>query len=120
VVPLVGPSSILMSIMASGLNGQNFAFNGYLPVKNPERIQKIRHFENRSRSEKQSQIFIEAPYRNNQLLKDITVSCNDNTRLCIASEISTSTELIETNQIGYWKNHLPDLHKKTAIFIIQG
>jgi 16S rRNA (cytidine1402-2'-O)-methyltransferase len=120
VVPLTGPSSILMSIMASGLNGQNFAFNGYLPVKSPERIKKLKQLENRSKTEHQSQLFIEAPYRNNQLLKDIIAACSENTWLCIASEISTKEELIITNTIGYWKNHVPELHKKTAIFIIQG
>lgn len=119
VVPLVGPSSILMSVMASGLNGQNFAFNGYLPVKSDERIRKLKHLENRSRSENQSQMFIEAPYRNNQLLKDITTACNDNTRLCIASEISTTNEMIETKTVNFWRNHLPELHKKTVIFIMQ-
>lgn len=119
VVPLVGPSSILMSIMASGLNGQNFAFNGYLPVKGPERIKRLKQLESRSKTEHQSQIFIEAPYRNNQLLKDIIVSCNENTFLCVASEISTRDEFIATKTIGLWNKHLPDLHKKTVIFIIQ-
>jgi 16S rRNA (cytidine1402-2'-O)-methyltransferase len=119
VVPLVGPSSILMSVMASGLNGQNFAFNGYLPVKQDERIRKLKLLENRSKTERQSQVFIEAPYRNNQLLKDIILACNENTRLCIASEISTPDEMIYTDTIGYWKSHMPELHKKTVIFLIQ-
>lgn len=119
VVPLVGPSSILMAIMASGLNGQNFAFNGYLPVKGPERIQKLKQLENRSRIERQAQLFIEAPYRNNQLLKDLLLTCNEHTRLCIASEISTNEEYIETNTLSNWKTHLPELHKKTVIFILQ-
>jgi 16S rRNA (cytidine1402-2'-O)-methyltransferase len=119
VVPLVGPSSILMSLMASGLNGQNFAFNGYIPVKGPERIKKLKHLESRSAIEQQSQIFIEAPYRNNQLIKDIFSICNENTRLCIASEISTENEFIQTHSIKYWKSHSPELHKKTVIFILQ-
>ena len=119
VIPLVGPSSILLSIMASGLNGQNFAFNGYLPVKGPDRIQKLKLLENRSRLEKQAQLFIEAPYRNNQLVNDIITACSEHTRLCIASEISTKDEFIATQTIGYWKKHLPELHKKTVIFIIQ-
>jgi 16S rRNA (cytidine1402-2'-O)-methyltransferase len=119
VVPLVGPSSILMSLMASGLNGQNFAFNGYIPVKSPERNMKLKQLENRSDKEKQSQIFIEAPYRNNQLLRDIISVCNENTRLCIASEISTENEFIQTHNLIYWKKHLPELHKKTVIFILQ-
>lgn len=120
VVPLVGPSSILMSIMASGLNGQNFAFNGYLPVKSPERIRKLKQLENRSKTEHQSQLFIEAPYRNNQLLKDVIAACQESTRLCIASEISTVNEFIDTKTITLWKEHLPDLHKKTVIFVLQG
>jgi 16S rRNA (cytidine1402-2'-O)-methyltransferase len=119
VIPLVGPSSILMSLMASGLNGQNFAFNGYIPVKVPERIKKLKQLESRSGSESQSQIFIEAPYRNNQLLKDIISVCRENTFLCIASEISTENEFIQTHPIIYWKNNLPELHKKTVIFILQ-
>jgi 16S rRNA (cytidine1402-2'-O)-methyltransferase len=119
VVPLVGPSSILMSVMASGLNGQNFAFNGYLPIKSDERIKKLKQLEYRSKLENQSQLFIEAPYRNNQLLKDIITACHENTRLCIASEISTKDEMIATNTVVFWKNHLPDLHKKTVIYIIQ-
>jgi 16S rRNA (cytidine1402-2'-O)-methyltransferase len=119
VVPLVGPSSILLSLMASGLNGQNFAFNGYLPVKGPEKIKKLKQLESRSGSEHQSQIFIEAPYRNNQLLKDIISACNENTILCIASEISTGNEFIQTHSLKYWKSILPDLHKKTVIYILQ-
>jgi 16S rRNA (cytidine1402-2'-O)-methyltransferase len=119
VIPLVGPSSILMSLMASGLNGQNFAFNGYIPVKDPDRSRKLRQLENRSGSEHQSQIFIEAPYRNNQLLKDIISNCNENTMLCIASEISTENEFIQTHPLKYWKTHTPDLHKKTVIYILQ-
>jgi 16S rRNA (cytidine1402-2'-O)-methyltransferase len=119
VIPLVGPSSILMSLMASGLNGQNFAFNGYIPVKNPERIKKLKQLESRSGAEHQSQIFIEAPYRNNQLLKDFISICNENTLLCIASEISTDKEFIQTHSLQYWNNNTPELHKKTVIFILQ-
>jgi 16S rRNA (cytidine1402-2'-O)-methyltransferase len=119
VIPLVGPSSILLSMMASGLNGQNFAFNGYIPVKGPERTRKLKQLESRSGSEHQSQIFIEAPYRNNQLLKDIISICNENTLLCIASEITTENEFIQTHSLRYWKSNLPELHKKTVIFILQ-
>jgi len=119
VVPLVGPSSVLLSLMASGLNGQYFAFNGYLPIKSTERIKKLKQLEIRSGSEYQSQIFIEAPYRNNQLLKDIISACNENTMLCIASEISTMNEFIQTHSLKYWKSKLPELHKKTVIFILQ-
>lgn len=118
VVPLVGPSSILLAMMASGLNGQNFAFTGYLPVKRPERIIRIRQLEKRSYHEQQSQIFIETPYRNNQLLKDILEVCQPDTRLCIGSDISLDTENIKTRSIREWKTKSPELHKRPAIFII--
>ena len=118
VVPLVGPSSILLAMMASGLNGQNFAFAGYLPVKRPERINRIRQLEKRSHQEQQSQIFIETPYRNNQLLKDILEVCQPDTRLCIGADISMDTEKIETKSIREWKTKKPELHKRPAIFII--
>ncbi len=119
VVPLPGASSLFLALMASGLNGQQFAFNGYLPIKSNERIQKIRFFENRSREENQSQIFIETPYRNNALLKDFISSCNSKTHLCIAADLTMETEFIITKTIGEWKNKLPDLHKRPAVFIIQ-
>jgi 16S rRNA (cytidine1402-2'-O)-methyltransferase len=118
VVPLVGPSSILLAMMASGLNGQNFAFNGYLPVKNPERIKKIRQLEMRSQEEDQSQIFIEAPYRNNQLLADILSACSDQTLLCLAANLSSENEFIITQTISQWIKEKPDLHKIPAIFIL--
>ncbi|MBN2613217.1 MAG: SAM-dependent methyltransferase [Bacteroidales bacterium] len=119
VVPLVGPSSVLMAMMASGLNGQNFAFNGYLPVKQHERINRIKELENRSYREKQAQLFIEAPYRNNQLLNDILDTCQGETLLCIAVDISLETEMIETRPVKLWKTKKPELHKRPAIFIIQ-
>ncbi len=118
VIPLVGPSSILLALMASGLNGQNFAFIGYLPVKNPERIRKIKEIETRSKIENQSQMVIEAPYRNNQLLKDILISCSNTTLLCLAVDITSENEIIETHSIDYWRKHTPDIHKKPAIFIL--
>jgi 16S rRNA (cytidine1402-2'-O)-methyltransferase len=118
VVPLVGPSSILLAMMASGLNGQNFAFNGYIPVKSLERIRKIKQLESRSQAENQSQIFIEAPYRNNQLLKDILSTCSDQTLLCIAANISADDEFITTRPIFMWRKETPDLHKIPAIFIL--
>jgi 16S rRNA (cytidine1402-2'-O)-methyltransferase len=118
VVPLVGPSSILLAMMASGLNGQNFAFNGYLPVKSLERIRKIKQLESRSQAENQSQIFIEAPYRNNQLLKDILSTCSDQTLLCIAANISADDEFITTRPIFMWRKETPELHKIPAIFIL--
>jgi 16S rRNA (cytidine1402-2'-O)-methyltransferase len=118
VVPLVGPSSILLALMASGLNGQNFAFNGYLPVKQAERTTRIRQLEKRAQTEKQTQIFIETPYRNNQLAADILQSCQANTQLCIACNLTLDDEFISTKPISAWKNHLPDLDKKPAIFLI--
>lgn len=119
VIPLPGASSLFLALMASGLNGQQFAFNGYLPVRSNERMQKIRFFENRSRAENQSQIFIETPYRNNALLKDFVSACNSKTHLCIAADLTMETEFINTKTIGEWKNKLPDLHKRPAVFIIQ-
>ena len=118
VVPLVGPSSILMAVMASGLNGQSFAFNGYLPVKRPERINKIKFFEKRAIQENQTQLFIEAPYRNNSLLEDLISSCLPTTMLGIACDISLGTEFIQTKAAEVWKKKLPDLHKRPAIFMV--
>jgi 16S rRNA (cytidine1402-2'-O)-methyltransferase len=119
VVPLIGPSSILMAMMASGLNGQNFAFNGYLPVKRPERVHKIRFFEKRAQTENQTQVFIEAPYRNMQLLEDILTTCAPLTLLGIASDISLDTEFIKTRTIENWKKGpLPELHKRPSIFML--
>lgn len=118
VAPLVGPSSILLAMMASGLNGQNFAFVGYLPIDKQERKKRIKELERTSKQLNQSQIFIETPYRNMQLLEDIIKSCNDDTDLCIARDITLSTELIQTYSIGEWKNKVPVLNKKPSIFII--
>jgi 16S rRNA (cytidine1402-2'-O)-methyltransferase len=118
--PLTGPSSILLALMASGLNGQCFAFNGYLPVKSPERISKIRFFEKRSETEKQSQIFIEAPYRNNQLAEALLLNCKSTTRLCIAVNITLADEWIYTKTLKQWKMHPPpDLNRHPAVFILQ-
>lgn len=119
VIPLAGPSSIFMTLMASGLNGQNFAFVGYLPVKHHERTARIRQLEKRSLEEHQSQLFMEAPYRNNQLLNDILETCHPATQLCIGADVSLVTEMIQTRTIGEWKKKRPDLHKHPAIFIIQ-
>lgn len=119
VMPLVGPSSILMALMASGLNGQSFAFNGYLPVKRPERISKIKFFEKRALTENQTQAFIEAPYRNMQLLEDILQACAPATILVIAADISLETEYIKAQPIEKWKKEtLPELHKRPAIFLL--
>jgi 16S rRNA (cytidine1402-2'-O)-methyltransferase len=120
VVPLIGPSSIIMALMASGMNGQNFAFNGYLPINSKERIARLRQLEKRSQSERQTQMFIEAPYRNQQMLKDITEACNPATRLCIAVDITLETEFIRTATIKEWRTKLPEIHKRPAIFLLQG
>lgn len=122
VVPLVGPSSILMSLMASGFNGQNFAFHGYLPIGNHERLSALKRMETISATEGQTQLFIETPYRNNQMISDIIAACNPSTRLCIAAGITCGPdEYIRTHTIRQWKqslNNLPDLKKIPAIFLI--
>jgi len=118
VVPLVGPSSILLSLIGSGMNGQNFAFIGYIPVKQTERINAIREIEKRSGIEKQTQIFIEAPYRNTKLLEDLINTLNNQTRLCIAVDLTLETEYIKTQTIASWKKALPDINKRPAIFLI--
>lgn len=118
VVPLVGPSAILLSVMASGLNGQSFAFVGYLPIKKNERIKRIKELEWKSQTENQTQLFIEAPYRNNNLLDDIITTCDPNTKLCIASDITLETEYIKTNTIKNWRKGVPNLHKRPTIFLI--
>ncbi len=118
VVPLVGPSSILLSVMASGLNGQNFAFVGYLPIKNPERIKRIKELERRSQIENQTQLFIETPYRNQHLLEDIISNCSSETKLCIATDITLETEFIKTKSVKEWKKGIPNLHKRPTIFLI--
>lgn len=119
VVPLVGPSSILLALMASGLNGQSFAFAGYLPVKNPQRIKTIKKVEEHALRNNQTQIFIETPYRNHQLIDDLLKNCNSSTLLCIAANITAENEWIKTKSIQSWqKEKLPDLHKQPAIFLI--
>ncbi len=118
VVPLTGPSSIFLSLMSSGMNGQNFAFVGYLPIKKDERIAKIRFLEKRSHSEKQTQIFIETPYRNQQLLADILQTCKDSTYLCVAADLTLETEYIKTLRIGEWKCLTTNFHKRPAVFLI--
>ena len=118
VVPLVGPSSILLALMASGMSGQNFAFNGYLPIKNPEKSMQIKMLEKRMQAESQTQIFIEAPYRNAQLLADLLQNCDPQTMLCVAADITLDTEFILSKPVSYWKTHLPDIQKRPAIFMI--
>lgn len=120
VVPLVGPSSILLALMASGLNGQCFAFHGYLPIENEARTSKILELEKLSMSRDQTQIFIEAPYRNQKLLGQLMSVCSDNTDLCIASHLTFSSELIATKPIKQWRHSLPDINKIPTIFLLHG
>ncbi len=118
VIPLVGPSSILLSLMASGLNGQNFAFIGYLPIEKSERRKKLKEIEILSNNKKQTQIFIETPYRNKQVFEDMLQVCNPNTLLCVATDITLESEMIRTMKIAEWKNITPDIHKKNTVFLI--
>ena len=119
VVPLVGPSSILLAMMASGLNGQSFAFNGYLPVKPPERSKAIKALERRAHSEHQSQIFIEAPYRNVKLMEQMLQVCAAETKLTVACDITSPEELIVTRSVAEWRKvGIPDIAKRPTIFII--
>ncbi len=118
VIPLVGPSSITLALMASGLNGQQFAFLGYLPIKPIERKAKIQQIEKRSKIENQTQIFIETPYRNISLFNELISTCNSETMLCIASNITQSDEYIATLKIKEWKTKTPDIHKKPAVFLL--
>ncbi len=118
VYPLVGPSSILLSLMASGFNGQNFAFLGYLPIQAPERSKTLKKIEMRAYTENQTQIFIETPYRNMKMLEEIIHSCQGNTRLCIAADISLDSQFIKTKTLREWKKDLPDLNKRPCIFLI--
>lgn len=118
VVPLVGPSSILLAIMASGMNGQSFAFNGYLPIDASEKRNAIKQFERLSQEKNQSQLFIETPYRNNKLVEDLIQILNPQTHLCIACDITLPTEFIKTKTVNEWKKNKVDLHKRPCIFII--
>lgn len=119
VIPIVGPSSILLALMASGLNGQNFAFRGYLPVKPHERIRTINELEKTIKATGQTQIFIETPYRNNQLVTDILKSCSPSTLFCVAANLTGENEFIQTKTIHDWgKAGVPDLHKQPVIFLM--
>ncbi len=118
VVPLVGPSSILMALISSGLNGQNFAFNGYLPKKEPDRIKALRQLETLVWQKNQTQLFIETPYRNDALLKDILNACRDETLLCIASDITLISELIKTQSIRDWKSSKNSFNDHPAVFLL--
>lgn len=118
VKPLVGPSSILLALMASGMNGQQFQFVGYLPIDNNERKKAIQGLEQESAKKNCTQIFIETPFRNNQLIKEIITTCKPQTKLCIAVDITAPAESIQTKTVHQWKNQLPDIHKRLAIFLL--
>jgi 16S rRNA (cytidine1402-2'-O)-methyltransferase len=118
VVPLVGPSSILMAMMASGMNGQNFAFTGYLPIDKSEKKSALKNLEKLSQDRNQSQIFIETPYRNNKLFEDMLQVLQPNTHLCVATDITLPTEFIKTMRVADWKRSKTDLHNRPTIFII--
>ncbi|MCX6171219.1 MAG: SAM-dependent methyltransferase [Flavobacterium sp.] len=118
VIPLVGPSSILLAMMSSGMNGQSFAFNGYLPIDKAEKKSTLKNFEKLSHDKNQSQIFIETPYRNNKLFEDILQALQPNTDLCIATDITLPTEYIKTMRVADWKKTKVDLHNRPTIFII--
>ncbi len=117
VIPLVGPSSFLLALMASGLNGQRFAFNGYLPVQAKQRISAIRQLEKKALNG-ETQIFMETPYRNNALLNDLLKNCNPEIRLCVAVDITLDSERIQTKSIEKWKSHIPDINKKPCVFLL--
>lgn len=118
VVPLVGPSSILLALMASGMNGQNFAFNGYIPIEKNEKKSYLRMLEKLSNEKIQTQIFMETPYRNNKMLEDILSCLQPNTYLCIAADITLPTEYIKTMKVADWKNATVDLHNRPTIFVM--
>lgn len=119
VAPLIGPSSILLALMASGFNGQRFTFLGYLPAEKAQRVQKLKEVEQASRKHNETQIFIETPYRNQHLLADILASSNPETRLCVACNLSLASETIISKTIAQWKkSELPDLHKQPTVFLM--
>ena len=118
VVPLVGPSSIILSVMGSGFNGQSFAFHGYLPIEPGERAKKLKALEQRVYNEHQTQLFIETPYRNNKMIEDILHNCRPQTKLCIAADITCEGEYIKTKTVKEWKGKVPDLSKIPCIFLL--
>jgi 16S rRNA (cytidine1402-2'-O)-methyltransferase len=123
--PLVGPSSLLLAVMASGLNGQSFAFNGYLPTDAAQRSKRIQQLEQRSRSEKQTQLLIETPYRNSAMLEALVASCQPGTLICVATDLSLASESVKTLTAAKWKAQLaankgPDFHKKPTVFLFLG
>ena len=118
VIPLVGPSSIILAVMGSGFNGQSFAFNGYLPIEPDERIKTLKRLEQRAYTENQTQLFIETPYRNAKMMADILKACRPQTHLCIAAGLTTQDEYIKTRTVKEWNGKLPQLEKTPCIFLI--
>lgn len=118
VVPLVGPNSILLALMASGFNGQSFTFHGYLPINKEERAKRIKELENIAQKQKQTQMFMETPFRNNALLEDVLKNAAPQTLLCIASDLTAETEFVKTLSVGQWRQEKIDLHKKPTIFLL--
>ncbi|HEY5772796.1 MAG TPA: SAM-dependent methyltransferase [Chitinophagaceae bacterium] len=118
VKPLVGPNSILLALMASGMNGQQFKFNGYLPIQNPERNKAIKDLESESSKKNCTQIFIETPYRNNQLMDALLNTCQPSTKICLAADLTSEKEFIKTKTVSDWKKDKPDIHKRPAIFLL--
>ncbi|WPP53494.1 SAM-dependent methyltransferase [Catalinimonas niigatensis] len=118
VIPLVGPSSFLLALMASGFNGQSFAFHGYLPIDKGERNKAVKQLEKQAQDQHQTQIFMETPYRNNQLFEAVLKNCKNTTQLCVARGVTGSDEYIKTMNIGDWKKNKPDLHKIPTVFLI--
>ena len=118
VVPLVGPSSILLSLMASGFNGQSFAFHGYLPIDAAERVAMIKKMESRVYGESQTQLFIETPYRNQRLVEELIRVCRPSTKLCVAADITCADEYIRTRPVKEWAGKRPDLSKRPTIFLL--
>jgi 16S rRNA (cytidine1402-2'-O)-methyltransferase len=118
VVPLVGPSSILLALMASGFNGQSFTFHGYLPIDKLQRSQRIKELEDLAEKGNQTQLFIETPFRNNPMLEEILRSCKPQTQLCIACNMTADDEMVQTKSIAEWRKQVPELHKKPVIYLL--
>ena len=118
VKPLVGPNSLLLALMASGMNGQQFQFTGYLPIESGERVKAIKGLEQESRQKNCTQIFIETPYRNNQLLETLTKTCQPQTKICVAVDLTDERESVQTKTVQQWKTAVPQLHKRPAIFLL--
>lgn len=118
IVPIVGPNSMLLALMASGFSGQSYAFNGYLPIEKDKRVAEIKRLEDLALTKRQTQLFMETPFRNNQVMKSLIEHCSPNTNLCVATDITAETEFIKTKTITEWRLELPDLHKRPTIFLI--